>query len=411
MDQAEERRVLDIAITARRQPRHTAAGRTIVATGQGEGSKKYLVLANGKKLTRAGQYWYTQTGQAKPTAHYDANQQPIRKGDGDYIRTRQGLQRVRQLEPSGAMKLTALGRKFYRDRHTEYIVEVLVIIQVTDKNGKQRTRTNEHLPVNMLGLGQILVSQAISDAEKEARIKSMVLKHLGGTRAGTLMEVSGQRFSYDRDGKWLISAMGITVDAQGRPQTQAVLHEDLSRGEPLKGRVMGAAVLPHAPDCYLDEAFEEHPDCLCVPRQLAVLLRQTTEDICSILDGLLPDGWRNQGVRPEEVERFCALFGHPYFLVRAGKLVKIVEPPQKLGRAIALCVYDGHAFFYKSARTVRDWAVAPGVLSNHNTPSGEIGLPGSSTQARDAARAQDERPGDEALALHGVAPGARALLR
>ena len=72
----------------------------------------------------------------------------------------------------------------------------------------------------------------------------------------------------------------------------------------------------------------------------------------------MPDGWREEGVRPEEVERFCALFGHPYFLIRAGKLVKIVEPPQKLGRAIALCVYDGHAFFYKSARTVRDWATA-----------------------------------------------------
>ena len=98
------------------------------------------------------------------------------------------------------MKLTALGRMFYKDRHTEYVVEAPVIIQVTDKNGKQRTRTNEHLPVNMLGLGQILVSQAISDAEKEARIKSMVLKHLGGTRAGTLMEVSWQRFSYHRDG-------------------------------------------------------------------------------------------------------------------------------------------------------------------------------------------------------------------
>jgi hypothetical protein len=106
MDQAEEKRVLDIAITAGRQPRHTAAGRTIVATGQGEGRKKYLVLANGKKLARAGQYWYSETGQDKPIAHYDRQREPIRKGDGDYIRTRQGLQRVRQLEPGGAMKLS-----------------------------------------------------------------------------------------------------------------------------------------------------------------------------------------------------------------------------------------------------------------------------------------------------------------
>ena len=203
MDRAEERRVLDIAITARRQPRHTAAGRTIVATGQGEGRKKYLVLANGRKLTRAGEYWYSETGQERPNAHFDRQQEPTRKGDGDYIRTRQGLQRVRRLEPGGQMKLTALGRKFYQDKRTEYVVEVPVIIQVTDKNGRQRTRTNEHLPVNMLGLGQILVSQALTDAEKEAKVKSMVLRHLGGpTRAGrtVLMEVSGQSFSYDRDG-------------------------------------------------------------------------------------------------------------------------------------------------------------------------------------------------------------------
>ena len=126
MDQAEEKRVLDIAMTADRKPRHTAAGRTIVALGQGR--KKYLVLANGKKLTRAGQYWHAQTGQVKPTVHYDANQQPVRKGDGDYIRTRQGLQRVRQLEPGGAMKLTALGKQFYNDKRTEYVVEVPVVI-------------------------------------------------------------------------------------------------------------------------------------------------------------------------------------------------------------------------------------------------------------------------------------------
>ena len=121
MDRAEERRVLDIAITARRQPRHTAAGRTIVATGQGEGRKKYLVLANGRRLTQAGEYWYSETGQERPNAHFDRQQEPTRKGDGDYIRTRQGLQRVRRLEPGGQMKLTALGRKFYQDKQAHGI--------------------------------------------------------------------------------------------------------------------------------------------------------------------------------------------------------------------------------------------------------------------------------------------------
>ena len=91
----------------------------MLATGQGESRKKYLVIANGKNLIRAGRYYYEQTGQPKPTAHFDHNQQTTRKGDGDYIKTRSGVQGVRQIEPDDNMKLTTLGRKFYKDKHTE----------------------------------------------------------------------------------------------------------------------------------------------------------------------------------------------------------------------------------------------------------------------------------------------------
>ena len=360
MNQQEERRVLDIAITAGRQPRRGASGRTIVATGQGEGRKKYLVLADGNKLTRAGQYWYEQTNQPKPDAHFDKNQQTVRKGDGDYIQTRAGMQRVRQLQPDGSFKITALGRKYYADKHTEYIVEIPVIIEVTDSKGRMRTRRGEHLPVVDIGLGRILASQSLTDLQRTAKIKNDVLRHLGGpTRAGrtVLQEISGQVFFYDREGTWLISAMGTTVDENGRAHTQAVLHKDLSEGDPLKA-FSGAAFLPHPPECFLEEAFEQHDDCLCVPRQLAALTHRSMEEVCASFDGLLEEGWREIGVRPQEIERWCALHGHPYFLVRTGKLVKIQEPPEKLGKAGAYCIYDGHAFFYKSARTVSNWHVA-----------------------------------------------------
>ena len=110
MNQQEEKRVLDIAITAGRQPRHVASVRTVVAAGQGEGRKKYLVLANGSKLTRAGQYWYDKTGQPTPIAHFDRNQATVLKGDGDSIKNRSGLQRERQIEPGGHFKLTASGK-------------------------------------------------------------------------------------------------------------------------------------------------------------------------------------------------------------------------------------------------------------------------------------------------------------
>jgi hypothetical protein len=38
------------------------------------------------------------------------------------------------------MQLTALGRKFYKNKHTEYIIEIPVIINVPDSKGKNRVR-------------------------------------------------------------------------------------------------------------------------------------------------------------------------------------------------------------------------------------------------------------------------------
>lgn len=371
MNREDEQQVLDIAITAARMPRRVASGRTILATGQGEGRKKYLVLANGNELTRAGEYYYDKTKQVKPNRHFDPNQQTVRKGDGDYIQTSSGLKRVRLLDPAGQMQLTTLGKKFYQNKHTEYVIEIPVLIRTTDSKGTWRERTGEHLPVNELGVGNIFANDGMTEAEKIAKIKNDVLRRLGGpTRNGRslLMEISGQEFFYDRNGTWLISAMttyiptakrrvtGKQADPRAPPRTEAVLHRDLSQGDPL-GAVSSASFLPHDPEAYLEEAFQRHEDRLCVPRQLAALTRRPMEEICASFDGLLEERWREEGVRPQEIEKWCALHGHPYFLVRTGKLIKIVDPPEKLGKAIAYCVFDGHAFFYKSAKTVANWTV------------------------------------------------------
>ena len=141
------------------------------------------------------------------------------------------------------------------------------------------------------------------------------------------MEISGQVFTYDPEGEWLISTMQTTVD-HGEPHTEATMHQDLNarfglaqgaahpreipfRGEPMRG-LSSAAFLPHPPDCFLDEAFEEKGDCLCVPRQLAALLHKPLESICASFDEILEEGWRDLGIRPEELEKWCALHGHPY---------------------------------------------------------------------------------------------------
>ena len=218
MNRQEEQRVLDIAATAGRVPRRVASGRKILATGQGEGRKKYLALANGDELTRAGEYWYDKTKQVRPNRHFDPNQETSRKADGDYIQTSSGLRRVRQLGQDGQMRLTALGKKFYANKHTEYVIEIPVIIRATDPKGRLRERTGEHLPVVELGIGNIFANEGMTEAQKIAKVKNDVLRHLGSATRGrmVLMNISGQTFFYDRDGTWLISAMATYIPSARR---------------------------------------------------------------------------------------------------------------------------------------------------------------------------------------------------
>jgi hypothetical protein len=92
---------------------------------------KYVILAGADaRLTPAGVYYYAQTGQRPPAIMYDRNQEPQTRGANTFIRGRDGRdQLVRSLRPDGSTRITAIGRAFYQDRHTEYVVHVPVIIK------------------------------------------------------------------------------------------------------------------------------------------------------------------------------------------------------------------------------------------------------------------------------------------
>ena len=79
----QERQLIDEAIQESRAPRRVASGRTVIAASLGRNNTSYLVLANGDKLTRAGEYYYSQTNALRPAKHFDRNAQTVRRGDGD----------------------------------------------------------------------------------------------------------------------------------------------------------------------------------------------------------------------------------------------------------------------------------------------------------------------------------------
>ena len=185
----EQRRQIDIAITAERQPTRGVSNRTTLATGAGGlGRNRYLVLADaGGRLTEAGRYYYRRTGQPAPRAAYDRNQPLITRGRNDYVRAANGRERlVRGLGSDGSVRVTALGRDYFRDKRTEHIVHIPVVITGTRANGQSYTRRSNagtgeqtHLPVSRLGVGQILESSALTREQAAARVRSRVLQELG----------------------------------------------------------------------------------------------------------------------------------------------------------------------------------------------------------------------------------------
>jgi hypothetical protein len=155
-------------------------------------------------LTKAGKYYYELSGTAAPNVSFDPNQALIR-GDGstDYIVTRDGQQRpVRSLQPNGSFKVTKLGKLFFRDKYTQTLVHIPVVIQGQRRNGREYERT-DWLPVEALGLGLIRQNDSLSDQDRLRQAKQEVLGRMQVLRTANgrtiLLETSGETYSLDRE--------------------------------------------------------------------------------------------------------------------------------------------------------------------------------------------------------------------
>ncbi len=367
----QNKKLISTALAAGAEPRQRGK-QTILPTGQrrdtldvrpvlvSEATKRnssYIVLANNLGIvTPSGEFYYEQSGQKRPDESGLSSQALIHKGGSDFIQAPNGKQRlIRTLQPNGRTVLTALGKTYFKDKVSEYVVHIPVIISGTRANGNSYTRTSS-IPVDQLGLGQIMSSQGLSPAERVAEVKKKVLAGIlgaggvvGANGRQTLMEISGEAFQLQRDGQWLISELSTSVGTGGGVTTEARIMERL-------GGLRNAAVHLPYPDHILEEAFVEHGDRLCIPRQLGILLNRSLDEMCESFDDLLGGpAWREEGLCAKTLKKWCALRGHPFFFISGAKLILMHEPPVKRGRALAGVAFDGHFYMYKSARCVANW--------------------------------------------------------
>ena len=157
-----------IAIAGGTFPKRGRSNQTTLNLKRNPGRSSYVLLARADgSLTKAGEYFYGQNpSQLRPTSQFDYNTPIIKRGPNDYIRTRNGKESlIRSLKADGSTTVTRLGRSFFKNKQTEYVVQVPAIVSGTNRKGKVQNR-NTFLPTDLLGVGQILQSDMLSETEK-----------------------------------------------------------------------------------------------------------------------------------------------------------------------------------------------------------------------------------------------------
>ena len=310
-----------------------------------------LSRPNGE-LTRAGQYYYQLIGRPPPSRQYDRNQPLIREGPNDYIMLRGGAKKLlRSLQPNGNYQLTKLGRHFFKDKWVDWVVHVPVIIRGVRRNGRNRGMPYERtkrLPVTDLNVALSRQSEGLSDAQAARNLKASVLAQLGNPEPNDIiLELSDESYYLDATREWTFSQQAMQV-----VDDQVVV--DTVLDQPL-GALRDVSYQLFCGDEILESAFEQRPDKLCVARQLAELMRLPVQEVLSDFDAITGIGskWQEQGITPRQIRSFCVWRQAPMFYVDCqGRLLDKFEPAIKEQRAVAFTSWNGHAFFYKSARTV-----------------------------------------------------------
>ena len=211
------------------------------------------------------------------------------------------------------------------------------------KNGRPYER-EDYLPVTSLNVG-LQRQTGLSEAQVARNVKQAVLAKLGADDDfSTLLELSGEQYFLDNSREWTLSSQTTQV-----VDDRVVVETSLR--QPLGALRREVSYQLWKGDEILESAFERRWDKLCVPRQLAELLKLPLAEVLSDFDAICDRGWQDRGVSPKEIREFCVWRGAPMFFVNCrGQLMDSYQPVEK--EAVAFTAWDGHAFFYKNARTV-----------------------------------------------------------
>jgi hypothetical protein len=241
------------------------------------------------------------------------------------------------------------------------VAHIPVLVTGVRRRGRWAGETysrEDYIPANVVGAGSFSVNEGLSTQDQAREIKASVFSEWPalGTVDGmvALHQESDETYLYDRTRDWKLSSMTSRI-VNNEIVTETRMRRPLGVLRRPLGVLRSACVhLPHH-ELLLDEAFEEHNDLLCVPRQLSVLMRQRLEEVCESFDNICENpNWRQVGVSPEEIIAYCVFHCAPCFYLAGGRIEASYEPPDgcKQNRCVAFTSWETHAFFYSSARPI-----------------------------------------------------------
>ena len=309
-----------------------------------QNAQQLLLARPDGQPTRAGSFFYQLVGRRPPSRRFNEGQPLVRDGPNDYILLRGGAKKlVRSLQPDGSYRVTKLGKAFFKTKWTDYIAHAPVRIRGRRRRGQPYQR-DDFLPVVLDGLGR--QNDGLGEVQAHRNVIAAALRKLGNPEDGdVIMELSDETYHLDASRDWGVSKQTMQV-AQNQVATEVTLRQPLGALRDVSYQLFRGSEI-------LESAFEERDDRLCVVRQVSELLQLPFEEVYSDFDAICPKGWERRGVTGKEIRQFCEWRKAPLFIVNCrGQMVDCYEPPVKEERALALCIYRDHAYFYKSARAV-----------------------------------------------------------
>ena len=178
----------------------------------------------------------------------------------------------------------------------------------------------------------------------------------------TLLELSGEQYLLDNSREWTLSFQ-TTQAVDDRVVVEISLRQVL-------GALSQVSYQLWKGDEILESAFERQWDKLCVPRQLAELLKLPLTEVLSDFDTICERGWQERGVSLKDIRKFCVWRGAPMFFVNCRGQLMGDQPVEKEARAVAFTAWDGHAFQMRGPSTfaMRRSASSPGTGQSDETP-------------------------------------------